>query len=253
MWSMSGELCVLHTDPEAPVGGVTAGVRERPGAGPQAGFVALEQSLLWLDPSAVAMRATGSAEETLFVLEGHGSLRQGADQHPLEPESGVCLPPEHEYELEAGAHGMHLVCVRVPDPEPGGAAATTTRLADQPAQDATTERQFRIVADPTSGLRSATHFVGYIPTAKAPEHFHTYDEVIYVLEGEGILHAEGARRPVAGGTCIGLPARTVHCLENTGNSTMRVQAVFRPAGSPATAYYPDGTPAYPGTEPAVKT
>ena len=25
---------------------------------------------------------------------------------------------------------------------------------------------------------------------------------------------------------------------------MRVVAVFRPAGSPAAAYYPDGTPAY---------
>ena len=27
---------------------------------------------------------------------------------------------------------------------------------------------------------------------------------------------------------------------------MRVVAVFRPAGSPAAAYYPDGTPADPG-------
>jgi hypothetical protein len=27
---------------------------------------------------------------------------------------------------------------------------------------------------------------------------------------------------------------------------MRVVAVFRPAGSPAAAYYPDGTPAYEG-------
>jgi hypothetical protein len=30
---------------------------------------------------------------------------------------------------------------------------------------------------------------------------------------------------------------------------MRLVAVFRPAGSPATAYYPDGTPAYAGTAP----
>jgi hypothetical protein len=27
---------------------------------------------------------------------------------------------------------------------------------------------------------------------------------------------------------------------------MRLVAVFRPPGSPAAAYYPDGTPAYPG-------
>ena len=51
------------------------------------------------------------------------------------------------------------------------------------------------------------------------------------------------------GSCIQLPARVVHCLENTGDSMMRVVAVFRPAGSPAAAYYPDGTPAHPGAPP----
>jgi quercetin dioxygenase-like cupin family protein len=98
-------------------------------------------------------------------------------------------------------------------------------------------------------LRSATHFVGYIPTARAPEHFHTYDEVIYVLDGDGLLHTEDGVHEVGPGSCIQLPARTVHCLENTGGDVMRVVAVFRPAGSPAAAYYPDGTPAYAGTPP----
>jgi oxalate decarboxylase/phosphoglucose isomerase-like protein (cupin superfamily) len=46
------------------------------------------------------------------------------------------------------------------------------------------------------------------------------------------------------GSSIQLPARTVHCLENTGDAVMRIVAVFRPAGSPAVAYYPDGSPAY---------
>jgi mannose-6-phosphate isomerase-like protein (cupin superfamily) len=106
---------------------------------------------------------------------------------------------------------------------------------------------FRIVADPSTGLRSATHFVGYVPTVRAPDHFHTYDEVIYVLEGEGAFHTGGASRAIAAGSCIELPARTVHCLENTGQDVMRLVAVFQPPGSPAAAYYPDGTPAYPGT------
>ena len=126
------------------------------------------------------------------------------------------------------------------------------RLADQDAQAATTDREFRIVADPSTGLRSATHFVGYIPTARAPDHFHTYNEVIYVLDGEGVLHAQGNEWPVTRGSCIQLPARVVHCLQNTGDSMMRVVAVFRPAGSPAAAYYPDGTPAHPGS-PSLST
>jgi quercetin dioxygenase-like cupin family protein len=139
------------------------------------------------------------------------------------------------------------VQVAIPDPDPDaetGPRAVVRRLADQQAQDATTDREFRIVADPSSGLRSATHFVGYIPTAKAPDHFHAYDEVIYVLEGEGTFHAGDLHESLGPGSCIQLPARTVHCLENTGDATMRVVAVFRPAGSPAAAYYPDGTPAY---------
>ena len=79
--------------------------------------------------------------------------------------------------------------------QPGDPTRTIVRrLADQEAQDATTERWFRIVADPSTGLRGATQFVGYIPTARAPDHFHTYDEVIYILEGEGAFHAGGATR-----------------------------------------------------------
>ncbi len=64
-----------------------------------------------------------------------------------------------------------------------------------------------------------------------------------MLDGEGALHAEGVETPLAAGSHIQLPARVVHCLENRGADVMRVVAVFTPAGSPAAAYYPDGTPA----------
>jgi quercetin dioxygenase-like cupin family protein len=218
----------------------------------------LEQAVVECAPGSTTSRATGEAEEVLFVLTGAGILTLDGESHALEPETGAYLPPGEEYELVAeGREPMRAVAVRIPDPAPAPTPAhapdppraVVRRLADQEAQDATTDRSFRIVADPSSGLRSATHFVGYIPTARAPEHFHTYDEVIYVIEGEGTLHiGEGERRVTAGST-IELPARTVHCLENTGEDVMRLVAVFRPAGSPAAAYYPDGTPAYAGTAP----
>ncbi len=47
----------------------------------------------------------------------------------------------------------------------------SARLADQEEQDATTSRTFRIVADPSTGLRSATHFVGYMPTGTGARPF----------------------------------------------------------------------------------
>jgi quercetin dioxygenase-like cupin family protein len=214
----------------------------------------LEQTVLACEPGASIARATGEAEEVLFVIAGSGALRLGSERHALEPETGINLGPGQEYELLSdGSDPLRTVCVRIREPAPpdgngGGPARQVVRqLADQEAQQATTERWFRIVADPSTGLRSATQFVGYIPPARAPDHFHTYDEIIYVLEGTGTFSAGALTRPIGQGSQIELPARTVHCLENTGEDMMRLVAVFRPAGSPAYAYYPDGTPAYPGT------
>jgi mannose-6-phosphate isomerase-like protein (cupin superfamily) len=209
----------------------------------------LEQSVLELAPGDSTERGTGDCEEVLFVLSGQGRLRLGDAEHALEPESGAYLAPGETYALRnSGDAPLRLVAVSIPDPAPPEAAsgerAVVRRLADQAVQDATTQREFRIVADPASGLRSATHFVGYIPTARAPDHMHYYDEVIYILDGEGVMRMNGEATPLRPGSRINLPARTVHCLENLGPGVMKVVAVFRPAGSPAAAYYPDGTPAF---------
>ena len=231
----------------------------------------LEQSVIDLAPGGLVTRATNQAEEVLFVVSGQGELRLNDKRYALGPETGVNLAPGQDYELHNdGSDPMRTVSVRIggpaprtnATPAPPRAAADAApaprdgapreripvrRLADQEAHNATTDRSFRIVADPSTGLESATHFVGYVPPARAPDHFHTYDEVIYVLDGQGAFHAGGTSRPIGAGSCIELPARTVHCLENTGQDVMRLVAVFVPAGSPAAAYYPDGTPAYPGT------
>jgi mannose-6-phosphate isomerase-like protein (cupin superfamily) len=208
----------------------------------------LEQAVLACDEAGPFGRETGGCEEVLFVLSGRGSLTLDAEVHKLEPECGAYLAPGECYELYSdGPEPLRIVSVRVHDHESevGGPRGAVVRpLAEQEAHDATGAREFRIVADPSTGLRSATHFVGYIPPGRGPDHFHTYDEVIYVLDGEGVFHAGGGERALRPGSSIELQARTVHCLENTGDRVMRVVAVFRPAGSPAAAYYPDGTPAH---------
>ncbi len=240
-WPVPSSPRVVDTDPHD--GGRT------PTLGPQTGFAPLAQAILKLQPGEQVSADSADNETVLFVLGGSGVLRVNAAEHELEPETGVYLAPGEGYELECtGDDALRIVRVTIPEPEPisdaTGQREVVRRLADQRSQDATTDREFRIVADPGSGLRSATHFVGYIPVARAPDHFHTYDEVIYVLDGEGVFHAGELHEPLRPGSCVQLPARTVHCLENTGTDTMRVVAVFRPAGSPAAAYYPDGTPAY---------
>jgi mannose-6-phosphate isomerase-like protein (cupin superfamily) len=238
-----------HEVPVTSEPGDTAAVR--PTLDAAVGCDVLSQSVVEFGPGRSLPRDTGDCEEVLFVLSGEGELLLDGSSYRLEPEAGAYLAPGETYEvLNERNEPLKVVRVSVPHPpEPSGEEGereVVRRLADQTAQDATTDRQFRVVADPDSGLRSATHFVGYIPTARAPDHFHYYDEVIYVLEGEGAMHMDGESTPLSPGSCIHLPARTVHCLENQGEDLMKVVAVFRPAGSPAAAYYPDGTPAYQG-------
>jgi mannose-6-phosphate isomerase-like protein (cupin superfamily) len=241
---------VVDSNAVSPRPGSVAGLSVRPTLGSQTEFEALQQAVLETEPGDAGPIRVTDVEETLFVLSGTGSLTTGGQTHALEPEVGVYLAPGSEFELHnPGPQKLRLVAVRVPDPEPADATApraAVRTLADQEPEAATADREFRIVADPDCGLRSATHFVGYIPPVRAPDHFHTYDEVIYVLDGEGVMHAEQRDQPLGPGSCIQLPARTVHCLENTGTDPMRIVAVFRPAGSPAAAYYPDGTPAHEG-------
>jgi quercetin dioxygenase-like cupin family protein len=131
--------------------------------------------------------------------------------------------------------------VLVHEPEPAGAACAVVDMTQAGHGTATAGREFVLGATPDVGCASATQFIGLIPPGRAPDHFHRYDEVIYVLEGEGRLEIGGESEPIGPGSCIHLPRTLVHALANAGETEMRVLGVFRPAGSPAEAYYPDGT------------
>ena len=223
--------------------GDTAAVRETIGAG--AGCEFLEQRVIDFAPGRSAPRTTGAAEEVLYVLGGAGAVLAGEDEHLVGADTSVYLGPGQSYVVDnPSSADLSVVAVRLPDPPEGdGPASAAVSLSEQEPGAATADRQFRLLAHPATGCRSATQFVGCIPPGRAPEHYHHYDEVIYVLRGTGVLHLEGSDTPVGPGSCIHLPPRLRHSLENAGDTPMEVLGVFRPAGSPSEAYYPDGSPA----------
>ena len=180
-----------------------------------------------------------SADEVLYVLGGVGELEVEGERHRLRPGTAVFLACG----TRSSAGGVRVLSVLVHDPPPASAAFAVRDLTTEERGSATAGRQFVLGARPELGCASATQFIGLVPPGRAPDHFHLYDEVIYILEGEGELHIAGESAPLRPGSCVHLPARLVHCLANTGEDELRLLGVFRPAGSPAEAYYPDGTPA----------
>ncbi|HEX5401524.1 MAG TPA: cupin domain-containing protein [Pseudonocardiaceae bacterium] len=227
-----------------------AGATELPVLTEEFGSAFLTQTVRALDAGSTAgPYASGDNEEVLFVLTGTGALLLGGQEIDFAPESGILIVPGETYRLRADS-ATEIVAVRVLRPAGDDVAAgprrVISRLDELDVGQATAGREYRILAGPETGFRSGTHFVGYIPTgAAAPVHYHRYDEVIYVIEGEAVLHIEGEHNPLRAGTCVLLPARVLHQIENIGDIPVREVAVFVPGGSPAAAYLPDGTSAYP--------
>jgi mannose-6-phosphate isomerase-like protein (cupin superfamily) len=184
-------------------------------------------------------RSDGDRDEVLYVLSGRGRATIGGQATALEPGTAAFAARGTSWQIDE-ADGLELLSVLVADPVATSNAHAVIDVESQDAGAATAGRMFRLLACPDVGCASVTQFVGYIPVVRAPDHFHTYDEVVYVLQGNGFLHIDGESTPVRAGTAIHFPARLVHCLENTGPGEMQVLGVFRPAGSPAEAYYPDG-------------
>jgi mannose-6-phosphate isomerase-like protein (cupin superfamily) len=215
------------------------GVEVTPLFGAARGCSTFEQRLLRF-PGPSGGRPDAASDEVLYVLEGRATALFDGEPHELEPGVACYLPRGASWSV-GETDGATLLSVVVPDPPEGDArpavVSTTSRSR------ATAGRSFELLACPDVGCRSVTQFIGLVPPGRAPDHFHTYDEVIYILEGEGALEIGGESAPLRAGSCIHLPARLVHCLANTGDSELRLLGVFRPAGSPAEAYYPDGTPA----------
>ncbi len=195
----------------------------------------LEQRVLRFSPGRSQPRGSSERQEVLYVAGGHGRLQLDGKPYELEPDTGVFVAAGESYTVEnPGDDELVLVSVTAPQREaPSSDGRRAVRWAERPSLPASPNREFRYLVDDETGCRDITQFVGVIPPGRAPMHSHTYDEVIYVVEGQGVLHLGGGDTPIRRGTCIHLPPLVEHCLENTGGAPMRVLGVFHPAGDPA--------------------
>src|SRR3989442_595734 len=151
---------------------------------------------------------------SLRVLELHGeaTLRnEDRDEvlYVLEEERSIYIPSGTSTTIEGD-----LTIISSLAPKAGADAGTTP--ANQSIQR-TGDRWYRELIQ-----AEITQFVGSIPPGRAPDHFHLYEEVICILHGSGVLWTGETKTPIGPGTCVYLPKREVHCMENTGSGELRL-------------------------------
>ena len=196
--------------------------------------------------------------EEIFYLLPHDDRSAAVDifidgwRYALRADSGIYLRPNQTLTIEN--HGFEpsvFISSRCPEPISSGnyvlplrsPAPSSTEpdpapiacLADQKAQP-TADRWYRVLIDERVGSNQVTQFVGSIPPGRAPDHFHNYEEVLFILKGEGRMWAGETNTPISAGSCIYLPKGQVHCVENTGAGELRLLGVFYPSGSPSVRY-----------------
>jgi mannose-6-phosphate isomerase-like protein (cupin superfamily) len=166
------------------------------------------------------------------------------------PNTGIYIRPHQTFTVDnAHLNPILVISSRCPDPDRAQefiAASVVSHPgidAEKPfvclwdrAPQSTANRWYRVLVDDEIGSEQVTQFVGSIPPGRAPDHFHTYEEVLVILKGEGRMWAGETNTPIGPGSCIYLPKGQVHCVENTGANELRLLGVFYPAGSPSVRY-----------------
>ncbi len=183
---------------------------------------ALSLRVLELDGDATLRNETH--DETLYVLDGSGTANGVA----IARDTAIDLPPRQSLALRGAMTLVSSLCLAAESQT--SRALAIVSLDDKPMQR-TGDRWYRELIQ-----GETTQFVGAIPPGRAPDHFHLYEEVICILEGTGAMWAGDSSTPIAAGSCIFLPRKQRHCVENTGTSDMRLLGVFYPSGSPAVRY-----------------
>jgi mannose-6-phosphate isomerase-like protein (cupin superfamily) len=204
------------------------------------GSEVLELHVARYEPGRSHPRTLEGVQEIMYTASGRGTVLVGEERHELEPGTAVYFVAGESYEVE-NPGPEELLLVSATAPQPGGGSTKdgrrTVRYDDQATLPASGDREFRYLVTDEVGCTDVTQFYGVIAPGRAPEHSHVYDEVIYVLEGEGTLHIGDSHAPVSAGSAIHLPPFLEHSLENSGDSPMRIVAVFHPTGDPASRAY----------------
>ena len=206
--------------------------------GQESGAEAIALRILEFGPGRSPDLQDREGDEVIYALEGDCTVLIDDVGYEVGPETGIYLRPEQTLNVNnTGSGVVRFVSAQCPERSTSKPSEQPPimKLSDRRALP-TADRWYRVLVDDEIGSEQVTQFVGSIPPGRAPDHFHEYEEVLFILRGEGRMWAGETSTPIGPGSCIYLPKRQVHCVENTGDGELRLLGVFYPAGSPAVRY-----------------
>lgn len=203
--------------------------------GKATGAKAISLRVLEFGPGTSPVLSNRDSDEVFYVLDGSCTVVIGKDEYEVGPETGLYLRPGQTLRVENSEVVRFISSQSPAEAVKSSELPPIVKLADRRALP-TADRWYRVLVDDEIGSEQVTQFVGSIPPGRAPDHFHEYEEVLFILRGEGRMWAGETNTPIGVGSCVYLPRGQVHCVENTGAGELRLLGVFYPAGSPAVRY-----------------
>jgi mannose-6-phosphate isomerase-like protein (cupin superfamily) len=209
----------------------------------------IAQTISIYSPGVAPARRNPVGEEVLYIVRGKGSCLIDGHRYTLAPGTAVFVPPGSVYYIDNSGEGdLEVISVCCPEDEqtesgieppawkPNDTAPfLSVRESDREAI-AAGNRTFKLLVNQDVGASRVTQFIGVIPPGRAPMHHHTYEEAIYIMEGEGRVWTNDGNAEFKAGSSIYLPRGVTHSLENVGLADIRLLGVFHPSGSPDVSY-----------------
>jgi mannose-6-phosphate isomerase-like protein (cupin superfamily) len=145
----------------------------------------------------------GGRGECWYVFSGSGDLDTGVSGTVvLRAGTAVWIRGSLRYQCRARpGQDLEVLVVTVragTDADDSGPALRVATL-DACTPERTGDREFRVLL--SSGL-AITQFAGLIPPGRAAAHQHSYDEIVHVLAGQGVVHLSGSRAEIGPGTSV---------------------------------------------------
>ena len=214
---------------------------------------ALTATWLYFHSGKSLPRVIADKDQLVFITSGDGQMHFSDGTVPATRGTAVLIRAGESWSVVT--ESLKMICVEVPRGGPNARKlevpatqiSRSVALGNLTRGQATGDREFEVLFDASNGSTGATMFVGFIPQSGAPAHYHLYDEICCIIQGEGRLLVGDTSQPISAGSTFAITPRLLHSLVNESAEFLWILGIFRPQGTPAAAYYPDGRPA-PGYE-----